>query len=84
MRSYKHGGISYDYLVVATGAKLNLDEPERMKEVIASINELKQSLFLKLKGRVVYLFSLADSSIHTSVMHFVIFLANMVMNKSPF
>jgi sulfide:quinone oxidoreductase len=28
----KHGDISYDYLVIATGAKLNFDEPEGMKE----------------------------------------------------
>jgi len=28
----KSGDISYDYLVIATGAKLNLEEPEGMKE----------------------------------------------------
>ncbi len=28
----KHGEVSYDYLVVATGAKLNFDEPAGMKE----------------------------------------------------
>lgn len=28
----KHGDISYDYLVIATGAKLNFDEPEGMKD----------------------------------------------------
>lgn len=28
----KHGDISYDYLVIATGAKLNYDEPPGMKE----------------------------------------------------
>lgn len=30
--SAKHGDIIYDYLVIATGAKLYLDEPEGMKE----------------------------------------------------
>jgi len=28
----KHGDISYDYLVIATGSKLHYDEPEGMKE----------------------------------------------------
>ena len=28
----KHGAVSYDYLVIATGAKLNFDEPAGMKE----------------------------------------------------
>lgn len=46
----KHGDISYDYLVIATGAKLNYDEPSGMKE---GLN----------KGQNVFLFYTLDGAL---------------------